>query len=181
MHKYSQICWLIMAMLLLTGCAPSPAELGLTAQEWQQMNTQKQQEVLAHYEQIRQKQQSLYTVAQIDTWLKITIMQGTIMMPPFDTDYVYQPVNFQVFPNSCRDVTVYSLTGDRQVVLTACYKDDVLFLDPSRYELNKQPGSIRFYASPLWRSGFLYSHITSSGYVRLRDVDVRIKRQQGHD
>jgi hypothetical protein len=61
-----------------------------------------------------------------------------------------------------------------KVNLRACFKRNILFLDPSRFDLTKKEGSVRLYQSPLWRDGFTYKNIDSSGYVKLTDVNITI-------
>jgi hypothetical protein len=101
------------------------------------------------------------------------------MMSPFTQAYSYQPVSFAIQEGSCKQVTLRQKTEDtdkhkHSVDMEVCFKNNILLLDPSRYDANKSDSSARLYRSPLWRRGFSYPHVNSTGYARLQDVMIKI-------
>lgn len=170
---------LIFAMLCLVGCAVSPHTLGISNKQWDQYSEAQQQNLVANYEQIQAS--DLNANIDYNNFLVVGIKGGTAMMPPFTASYRYNPVKFTIPAGTCEIVTLHSVIGVSSVDLTACFKNKVLYMDPSRYELNKKLGSIKFHALPLWNNGFSYHNISSSGYTRLRNVTVTIKQVFRHN
>lgn len=165
------------AVVLLAGCSVAPETLGISEQQWNQYTPQKQQTIVANYEKVRANNNLANTTAAGYGTLHVGIANGKVMMPPFTASYKYTPIEFDIADGVCREVELHNLDVMKSVDLIACFKQNVLFLDPSFYELAKQKGSIRFYYSPLWESGFAYRNISSRGYARLQQVTVTIKKQ----
>lgn len=165
----TSISWIA---ILLAGCAPTPSELGFSDQQWQGMNDQQRQQILAGYEQIQRasRNSTVYAGPKII----VTITHGTAMMPPFTQALSYQPVHFEMKPGECRHVLLENLDGSREVKLPVCYNGLTLALDPSHYDLALSSGSMRFNYSPLWKQGFAYNGVSSRGLVHLAKVSVTI-------
>jgi hypothetical protein len=169
--------FLLLCLLSLIGCAVSPAELGISQQQWNKYNQQEQQKILtAHKELIRAKRkENLKSTG--DSWLQVSIEDGSVMMPPFIRHYKYTPVTFRIREGTCQKNALHNYKSSNFVKLDSCYKDDILFLDPSCYEMDKKDGTVRLYFSPLWKQGFIYKNICSDGYARLHDVTIKIKSE----
>ncbi len=164
----------IFVMLSLVGCVVSPDTLGVSSAKWGQYSEAQQQELIANYEQIQGS--TLGAPVDDNNYVYVNITGGTVMMSPFIIGYAYNPLEFMVTSGECKTVPLNSTLGVGFVDLTACFKNDILYMDPSRYELNKRFGSIQFHALPLWKQGFSYKNISSSGYARLQNVTVSVKQ-----
>ncbi len=164
----------IVVMLSLVGCAVTPDTLGVSAARWAQYSEAQQQELIANYEQIQSS--TLDAPVDVNNFVLVNIKGGTVMMSPFIVGYAYNSVRFMVTSGECRTVPLNSTLGVGFVDLTACFKNNILYMDPSRYEIDKRFGSIQFHALPLWKQGFSYKNISSSGYARLQNVTVSIKQ-----
>ncbi len=169
-----RLIFITFVMLSLVGCAVSPESLGISSAKWNKYSEAQQQELIANYEQI----QGAALDAPIDdnNLILVRIKGGTVMMPPFIVGYAYNPLQFMITSGTCRTLPLNSTLGMGFVDLTACFKNNVLYMDPSRYELDKKFGSIQFHALPLWQQGFSYRNISSSGYARLQNVTVAVKQ-----
>ncbi|KPJ68113.1 MAG: hypothetical protein AMJ43_01530 [Coxiella sp. DG_40] len=166
--------FLLAYVLLLVGCAVGPVELGISQQQWNKYNPEKQQEILtAHKELLRAKREDQTLIG--DSWLEVDIKGGSVMMPPFIKRYEFAPVTFKIREGTCRINALHNYKSSNSIKLDCCYKNDILFLDPSRYEIDKKDGTVRLYFSPLWRQGFIYKNINSDGYARLHNVTIKIK------
>lgn len=173
---------LLLTLFTLTACMVSPQHLGFSKAEWESMDREKQVEVLRNYKQLHSaKESSSGGDEDVDKKNKntaaitVSISNGQAMMPPFTEAYAYEPVSFKIQQGSCQQVLLKERDeGEHQVKMSVCFKKGILLLDPSRYDSSKVDSSARLYRSPLWHGGFSYSHINSSGYVRLQDVTIRI-------
>lgn len=170
----------IVIAFFITGCAHGPKKLGVSDLEWSSYSSEKQQRLLENYDQIVKERAKITgqetANAQHDS-LAVNIHDGKVMMPPaFINWQYYQPVSVTIADGECRDVELKHRTDeDIKTSLIMCYHNDVLYLDPSRYDLTKKLGTVRIHATPLWLSGFNYQGIHSQGYVRLNNVTVEVK------
>lgn len=162
---------LIVLSFILVGCAVTPERLGISSIEWGKMTTVQKQNVLKESHQSIHPAKTIYLGPDVE----VTLSKGTARMPPFVKTYPYKAVHFQMRPGECRSVRLISTEEVNHVFLKACYNGFTLSLDPSRYELNKRAGTMHINYHPLWKGGITYKHLSSSGYVRLRNVNVRIK------
>ncbi len=169
--------FLLLCILSLVGCAVGPEELGISQQQWNKYSQQKQQKILiAHKELLRAKRRENSTLIG-DSWLQVNIKDGSVMMPPFIKQYQYAPITFRIRKGVCQRIALHNYKSSNSVRLNSCYKNDILFLDPSRYEIDKKDGTVRLYFSPLWRQGFIYKNISSNGYARLHNVTIKVKSE----
>jgi hypothetical protein len=175
-------------ILVLSGCAASPEGLGISENEWQKYSKAKQEKLLADYKKMTEENETadnamkgqyadLENSSYNGKYLQISISDGEAMMPPFTDWYAYKEATFEIIPDSCTNVNLEQITGENKVALRACFKKNVLFLDPSHYDAKKDVGTVRFVYSPLWDQGFTYRNINTSGYVKLKDVTVTIQNQ----
>lgn len=171
--------------LLLLGCAGAPERLGVTNLEWASYSQDKQKELLLNYHQITKKRKGIVVKPGegkrlSNVYLVVKIYDGKVMFPPAFINWQnYQPVQFMIFKDECLNIEVaHSVAKDSKTELGACFYDNVLYLDPSRYDTAKDLGSITIHRSPLWSTGFAYQGISSSGYVRLNNVTVEIAEEK---
>lgn len=170
---------ILVLFLSLIGCAIAPQKLGISEQEWLSYSDAQRQKILTDYQQInaikeQQEQDAKKIKGNTTDSINVAIYGGEVMMPPFTEWYEFQSVTFNLIQNTCSDTLLNQSNGKAQVSLRACYKDNIFYLDPSRYDLAKNNGSISFPFSPLWKQGFEYSGVSSSGYVRLKNATVKI-------
>lgn len=171
-----------MLFLGLAGCAISPQKLGISEQEWLGYSDAQREKLLADYQQVvaveEQQAENEKNIREDNTdSIDVMIYGGEAMMPPFTEWYEYQPVTFNLIKNTCSDAVLNQSNGESKVSLRTCYKDNIFYLDLSRYDLTKNNGAISFSSSPLWQEGFEYSGVSSSGYVRLKNVTVKITKK----
>ena len=164
-------------LLLLSGCATNPQVLGMSPQAWQTLTKQEQDKLFDNYNKIKADQQ-LPTQAAVgydQTMVELAVSGGTVMMPPFIKREPYQKQTMTIVKGTCNSTVLYSLQGSDWVEFKACYYDHTLYLDPSRYNLKKLPGSAQLVYSPIWKRGFTYQKVSTSGYARLKDANIHVK------
>lgn len=168
----------ILFVLLLASCAISPNELGISQAQWNSYAPEQQQQFIKNHRLIQNNQGTLLqgdSNMSDESMLQVNVHGGQVIMPPFTMLQDYQLVSFTITSGSCKTVPLVQLNAKNKVGLTACYQNKILYLDPSKFDVEKQIGSIRFYFSPLWAEGYTYHHINSSGYVRVTNADITIK------
>lgn len=181
----------IFAGLFLSGCSTiTPQQLGFSAEEWKNLDKAKQQELIKNYQALNFEKSSqakelnttedntdLYgNMTAGDNSLTVKIFGGTAMLPPFKLRKTYQAVEFTIDADSCKELVLNSASSDAHLPLRTCYKNSVLSLDPSAYDLAKKNGTITFNYSPLWADGFTYHGINTDGLVRLKNANVSIRK-----
>jgi len=164
-------------LFLLVSCAVPPQKLGISQQQWDQYPPTKQQNILDGYKQILTAKDNGTITPIDDSWLQLSISGGSAMMPPFTKRYTYMPVTFSIQEETCKQVLLHSDSSIHAIKLTTCYKNKALWLDPSRYEIANQDGTVRLPYSPLWENGFTYNNVTSSGYARLHNITIIVKQK----
>ena len=184
MNRKNKLVIAIIIVLLVSGCVSAPIMLGITEEEWAGYSRDKQNKLLTNYEEITSKHERYASMLEEEpnttknTFLEVSIHSGRVMMPPFKSWQYYKPVKFILFKNRCCTIVLQQASNEKvETNLEACYQDDVLYLDPSRHDLTKKRGSISINYSPLWVSGFTYKGVSSSGYVRLNKVTIKIKQK----
>ena len=173
----------ISVVLFLSGCVSMPVNLGISDSEWSSYSLEKQKKMLADSARFFKYHNSVIKKKKNDNangvFLEVDIHSGQVMMPPFSNWLDYRPVSFIIFKGQCRDIILEQSTDKNlQTELGVCFYGNVLSLDPSRYDLEKYKGSINAHSSPLWLTGFSYRGVSSSGYVRLKDVTIKITQKE---
>ncbi len=173
MSRYILCC---LAALMLAGCVSSQ-RLGISQQAWQAMSPQKRDIVLANYKKIRKLDRNKNRTAKVYDGPKLSVymLNGKAMMPPFTKRYTIETDEFKIVPGECKYILLKSIDTNHRVHLHVCYNGERLSLDPSRYDPDKSDGTVHFNYNPIWKRGFTYSNVNSSGYVRLQDASVSIK------
>lgn len=169
------------AAVLLSGC--SAARYGLSEQNWKSLTAAQQKAMRKNYRHIaatrarEKREQDKQRITATTPKLVVEIEGGKAMMPPFDYPRDFDPVHFIVYQGHCRAVTLAESAGERKTELEACYLGNLLYVDPSKTEFKWHQGSLQFHYNPLWDSekGFLYSGISSQGYVGLSNTKIRVK------
>jgi len=177
----------LLSLFFLFGCAMSPNKLGIPESEWKSYDKAKQEKILADYKNLNtietiddQKEKDEYESIKNSTYfgplLKVRVYGGEAMLPPFTGWQHYTSNTFDIIPGTCINAPLIAVNGDEKsrVDLRACYKNNVLMLDPSHYDLNKKEGTIRLPYSPLWNYGFTYHGIYTNGYVKLKNASVTV-------
>lgn len=164
---------LILVALLSTSCAITPEELGFSPKQWQMMNARRHKILQVDYYRIHNALQ-LNTVYQ-GPRIQVTLFGGTAMMPPFFQAYYFKLLKFETSPGKCRNIQLTSWNPTCSVKLTVCYDGVTLSFDPSRYDLSKTKGTLLLTYNTLWKHGFTYNNLSSSGYIRLKNTNVTIK------
>ncbi|MFT3742017.1 MAG: hypothetical protein QM752_05000 [Gammaproteobacteria bacterium] len=166
--------------LILTGCATvSPQKLGISKQQWESYSQAQQDAILKGYAQAKNNRMRSGS-DQTDATLTVAIRNGKMLMPPFTQLASYQPVEFDISAGQCnRKITVASSEDPKQKTrLIVCFRDNVLYLDPSPYDPAKADGSLKMPYMPTWQRGFTYPKVSSTGYAKLTDVDISVQSQQ---
>jgi hypothetical protein len=175
-YKISLIC---LYTTMLIGCsAISPEQLGISKTRWKQYNKQEQEQITNNHKYILQTVKKSTFSAHGDSYLEITLQNGRAIMPPFTDSYAFKPSTLKIREGICQVVSLYAIDANKHTTLHACYNNDVLLLDPSFYEIDKRYGSIRMHYSLLWNDGFSYAGINTSGYTRLQNATIFIKKQK---
>lgn len=159
---------------LLGSCTVGPQQLGIPSQQWQVMNKAERQQMRTAYRDIQRRQHSLAKMIYSGPDIQVTINGGTAMMTPFLQAYVFKSVKFKMRVGECRYIRLTDWEGTHSVDLWASYDGLTFMLDPSRYDLTKSNGALLLTYNPLWKHGFTYSGLSSSGYVRLNNATITI-------
>jgi hypothetical protein len=155
----------------------SPYELGISDKAWQKLSPQKQQEIIQKNQNVITNMESQAPTG--NSCLTITVADGKAKMPPFNMGrYAFQPAKFNISEGSCTsfDLTTKDKTNSSSPY--ACYRNNVLMLDPSKYAEDKMYGTVKIYKTPLWEEGFTYTNINTTGYAELRNATIIVKERQ---
>ena len=169
----SRLTPIAVSALLLAGCAVGPRQLGFSQSQWQSMNKTRQQQLIANYNQIKAAKPNSIVYKGPD--IRVSVKEGTAMMPPFLRPQEYLAANFRIQPGQCRNVRLRGADDSGSVILRACYNGLVLTFDPSHFDPTKRTGTLRFSYNPMWKRSFTYTGVSSSGYVRLDNATVTIR------
>ena len=163
---------------LLIGCS-ARQQLGISELEWASYSKERKDFLIRRYKAIAEER-LVVNVRQGErdnAGLIVEISDGKALFPP---DFViwrnYRPLSFTMAVNQCRELPIISeASSDMTTKLGVCLLGDMFYLDSSNYEDSKKFGSIVIHRSPLWKTGFNYDAIYSTGYVRLSDTTIKIK------
>ncbi len=160
----------------VSGCAVEPQTLGISPKTWQSYSATKQEQISQDNYAVKKKKANEKPAPITNNWLQVEVKNGLVMMPPFKKRYHYTPVALQIQEGTCKQALLATYRKTHDVTLGLCYKNNILFLDPSRYEPDKADGSIRLYVSPLWRNGFTYNNVNTTGYAQLHNATITVKQ-----
>lgn len=177
---FNQYCLITIALLtvFLAGCATvSPQTLGIPQSEWDQYSPEKKDQILASYQQAQERKRAVSAKAGKGV-LTVNIEGGQVLLPPYTHLTAYQPISFTLKQGDCnKKITVAQADDPEQKgKLSVCYQGDTLYIDPSPYEPNLSLGALQFPYMPIWKRGFTYPNMTSSGLLKLTNVDISLKQ-----
>lgn len=110
--------------------------------------------------------------------LTVMVSDGTVA-PKGSAPTSYQPIKMFVPMGLCNRATVFSNNKVKLSQVTACYKNNMLSLDPERFSFNMTRNAISFYPIPLWQSGYTYQNISSHGALHFQGATVSIIAKNG--
>lgn len=168
------------SVLLLAGCMSTQQQLGLSEQQWQSMSPPARQAALRNYQAIKsqpQVPQKVYDGPVLGIWM----LDGYAYMPPFDQAYAFQATYFRIAPGQCQRVPLRGIDYNKSTKLSVCYDGLRLALDPSHYDLSRSHGTVYFDYNPVWKRGFTYANVSSSGYASLSRTSISIKALKSKD
>lgn len=162
-------------MLLLVSCAGEKEMLGMSSKKWSQIDETKREELLANYSKIQNLQKK--QIAKSSSRLNVKVYGGTVLMQPDLVDRKYKPLTFTLLDGTCHDTKIEDALHDegKSTSLIACYLDNILYIDPTRYDLDKPFGTVTLYSSPFWEDGFSYHNVSTYGYAKLKNSTIEIK------
>lgn len=174
------VSWVALAFigLITTGCTTVSSEtLGIPQSEWDQYSPEKQDQLRADYQQAQARRKALSAKAGNGV-LTVNIQNGQVLLPPYTQLTAYQPISFSIKQGDCnKKISVVQADNpSQQGKLTVCYADDTLYMDPSPYDPALSRGAVQFPYMPAWKRGFTYPDVTSTGLLKLTNVDVTLKQ-----
>jgi hypothetical protein len=161
---------------LLVGCAATPGSLGISQKQWSSYSPEKRQQIMAGHQKIKktkvsQKEQKVYNGPNLSVYLA----EGVARMAPADKPESFQTMNFQIKAGECKSITLNSIDSHDDVAMNVCYNGMTLSMDPSRYVFKGRNGTAHFDYNPIWKTGFTYGDVVTTGYARLSHAHVTIK------
>jgi hypothetical protein len=166
---------LVIFSFLLAACSISPNRLGIPESQWAQYDDAQRKQIIEDYRQVQAKKKEEHAKSG-NSILEVNIEGGSAIFPPYTESQPYQPITFSIQEGDCnRREQILGAGSSNSTILGACYKDQTLFLDPSAYEISKADGSIQLQYMPVWKRGFTYPNISSTGLARLQGVNITIK------
>lgn len=170
---------------LLIGCS-ARQQLGISELEWASYSKERKNFLVQSHkaitgERLLMKQKYVQQCESDDYGIIVEISGGKVIFPP---DFIiwrnYRPLNFVVAVNQCRELSMISETDSNITTkIGVCFLGEVLYLDSSNYEDSKKFGSVAIHRSPLWKTGFEYGAIDSTGHVRFNGATVGIRQFDG--
>jgi hypothetical protein len=170
---------IFISAVLLAACATvTPNSLGISQDQWNQYTPEQKREMNKGYREVQKQAKQKQEISSNST-LSVNIYGGQILLPPFTYLKDYQPIAFAIKEGDCNVKLPVIEKNNPQIktTLKVCYKNNVLFLDPSPYLPSQAQGSIQLHHMPTWTRGFTYPGISSTGLVKLTGVNVFIKEQ----
>lgn len=171
---------LILVTLALSACA-TPTRLGISEAEWNNFTPEEQARIKKGAREVRSVKSGPENAVPDGSVVNLKISDGQVNMPPFTGAVAYNPFEIEVPSGACKTVNVSSVSGDKKVDVQICYFNKTIYVDPSRYDPDKGIGSIQLHYSPIWDRGFVYQHVSSSGYAHLNNVNISVRRYGSND
>ncbi len=171
-----RLLMLVVPLLLLSACAVSPNQLGISQSEWNQYSEQQRQQIKHNYRQAQEVKHEIHA-KNGNSVLAVRVQGGQVLMPPYTSLQPYQAVAFNVKEGECnlKIAMVQPNNPDQKTSLKVCYANGVLYFDPSPYDPNFAKGALQFAYMPVWKRGFTYSNMSSTGFTKLTNATVFVK------
>lgn len=171
----------LLLVTLALGACVTAERLGIPEEQWDSYSPEEQAKIKSGYEEVKKHKAVAEKIVPDGSIVQLKVSDGKIGIPPFDASYDYTPFNVEVASGDCKTVKVKQAQGEKTVAVQICYYNKTVYLDPSRYDPNKAVGSIQLHCSPIWDRGFTYQHVSSTGYARLANVNVAVRRYQNNE
>ncbi|OGT66227.1 MAG: hypothetical protein A3J38_10660 [Gammaproteobacteria bacterium RIFCSPHIGHO2_12_FULL_45_9] len=167
--------WGVMGTVLgLCGCSATPEELGIPPAKWAMLSQQAREQAQAgHREVERIRKKPLSPIYQGPS-VQVQVLSGTTWMDAYRRQMPFEPVTFVIAPGACQSVMLPSRDMENYTLLEVCYNGLTLFLDPSAYKPMKAWGTVYVDYTPVWKHGFSYTGLNTTGIARLRDVTLHL-------
>jgi hypothetical protein len=168
----------LIIVLFLTGCAAvGPTRLGIPQADWEQYSPAKKAQLLASYEDTQHRKKAM-PIQSGNGVLTVNIAGGKALLPPYTHLITYEPVDFTVKQGDChKKISITTTDANSQKgKLEVCYTNNTLYLDPSPYDPALSLGSLQFPYMPVWKRGFTYPHVSSTGLLKLNNVAISLKQ-----
>lgn len=175
-HSPVKHFYTLIILLCLAGCSTvSPRGLGISESDWEQYSPAKKDQLILAYEQTQQNKRAVHARAGNGV-LAVRIEGGEAWLPPYNNPSHYRPISFEIRQGDCRRKIPVEQVGAESGSgkLEVCYKDDILYLDPSPYDPNLSLGSLQLSYMPIWKRGFTYPSVTSTGLLKLTNVHIYV-------
>lgn len=161
----------------MAGCASTapfhPADIGISPEQWLGYDESQRQQAISEYQQAQAER-----IKRIppNSQLEVNIQNGTVFIPGVDGQRAYQPVSFVLKNGQCdhRITLIDAQDTHKKARLSACYKGDTIYLDPSK-DADNPYGSLKFQYLPNWKRGFTYPGVSSSGEAKLSGVNISVR------
>ncbi|MDF3054644.1 MAG: putative rane associated protein [Gammaproteobacteria bacterium] len=177
LQKYVFLFFIVMPAFL-AGCASvvGPSRLGISDAEWKSYTPEQRAELSANYARAQHTKRGQYVKAG-NSVIQVNIHGGRALIPPSPDLQAYQPVDFRIREGEChREISIISDLNPRQKTkVTTCYSEHVLYLDASPYDVDKAYGTVLLRFMPMWKRGFTYPSVNTTGLARLTGVNISIK------
>jgi hypothetical protein len=167
----------LLAFVFLAGCATvSASKLGISKADWDQYSPEKQEQLISAYETAQASKKAIRAQPGSGV-LSVKIDGGQASLPPYTGLTAYEPLLFTVKQGDCqRNIPVEGVDAkSKKGKLEVCYKDNILYLDPSPYDPALALGSLQFPYMPVWKRGFTYSNMTSTGLLKLTGAQIYLR------
>lgn len=168
----------LMGAILLSGCN-AEHNYGIANDRWAALSPQQRSQVEQQYTQTQNAlaEEQRNTIVNPNAHeIRVAVYGGRALMPPF---HWYQPYDTEVVDikeGTCETCTLHRPDGEKAVDLTLCYRDHELEIDPSKFVFDKRHGTLAFHESPIWKKGFTYTQVKTSGYARLKNAHIYVKQ-----
>lgn len=162
--------------LLLSGCG-SEQTYGISGARWVSMSPEMHKQIETEYVKTQNAIHAEGEQAKPGKHsVRVAVYGGRALMPPFDYYHPYEREVVDIQEGTCETTELDQPNGEHDVDLTLCYRDHKLEIDPSHYIYSKRHGTVALQESPTWKDGFTYKHVTSSGFARLKNAHIYVKR-----
>lgn len=159
---------ILLCLLLLSGCATS--KLDLSELSWQQI--QKTHSI----QKAKALEEHKVPITHKTPLVEIVFEHGQAQIPLFKVRSDFKPAKMIVYKGHCQTVALNQVNGYLHVDVEACYRGNEVLVDGVKYDYAKRYGTIRLAELPMWERGFTYKGISTTGYAKLSDTDISIKK-----
>lgn len=168
--------FVLFILLFLSGCGVE-SMYGISSDRWSNLSSEQHNKIIAGYEKVQgelEKEQANQTPNPNGKKIRVALYGGSVLMPPYKNYFRYEPITTTVTDGQCEYIVLEEQDGDNETKLGICYNHNVLQIDPSQFIYEKRHGTVALQYSPIWKRGFTYKHVTTSGYARLNNAHIYV-------